>query len=425
MRTCGGGAGGCWPGSAPTCCSSGPPGPGRSVGCGGGSTSPGSTGGRAPSPPRTPPAPGPRSTPWPAATSPTAPAPHIEGARAKALTDLVAGNATIDTVLTLTVPATAADRAAQQPPPARAPSRGPLPPGPSRRATTGRPGRGRPGRGQRARRRRTGPGLPEVAHRHAGPASTAQVAPCHPVTGALLDHLAPTRTTHAPAHRSDRRRRCRPADTGALDVRSRRRPGSGPTRYRPSSPAWRNGSGPATAAAASPAAPRRRVLRPRPRPALADGPTADANLICLCRRHHRVKQRPGWRVTLAADGSRDLDRPHRPGPHHPPRRRPDQRPRSPAPPRRHRRPRQQSTSRTRTLIPDGPHSELEFLLEHHAAPARGSAQPRPRPGATTTADPTASTSSRPPTTIAVDRDAWHRCPRTPAPSAHDDDQPAF
>ena len=33
------------------------------------------------------------------------------------------------------------------------------------------------------------------------------------------------------------------------------------------------------------------------------GPTADTNLICLCRRHHRVKQRPGWRVTLAADGT--------------------------------------------------------------------------------------------------------------------------
>ncbi len=33
------------------------------------------------------------------------------------------------------------------------------------------------------------------------------------------------------------------------------------------------------------------------------GPTADTNLICLCRRHHRVKQRPGWAVALAPDGT--------------------------------------------------------------------------------------------------------------------------
>jgi hypothetical protein len=38
----------------------------------------------------------------------------------------------------------------------------------------------------------------------------------------------------------------------------------------------------------------------RPWPA---GPTADHNLICLCRRHHRVKQRPGWRATLAGDAT--------------------------------------------------------------------------------------------------------------------------
>ena len=31
------------------------------------------------------------------------------------------------------------------------------------------------------------------------------------------------------------------------------------------------------------------------------GPTTDDNLICLCRRHHRIKQRPGWQVTLTPD----------------------------------------------------------------------------------------------------------------------------
>ena len=31
------------------------------------------------------------------------------------------------------------------------------------------------------------------------------------------------------------------------------------------------------------------------------GPTEAANLMCLCRRHHRVKQRAGWRVRLLPD----------------------------------------------------------------------------------------------------------------------------
>ena len=33
------------------------------------------------------------------------------------------------------------------------------------------------------------------------------------------------------------------------------------------------------------------------------GPTAPDNLIALCRRHHRLKQRPGWRVRLDPDGT--------------------------------------------------------------------------------------------------------------------------
>ncbi|KRE43706.1 HNH endonuclease signature motif containing protein [Knoellia sp. Soil729] len=32
------------------------------------------------------------------------------------------------------------------------------------------------------------------------------------------------------------------------------------------------------------------------------GPTAARNLMCLCRRHHRIKQRPGWSVRLEPDG---------------------------------------------------------------------------------------------------------------------------
>ncbi len=38
----------------------------------------------------------------------------------------------------------------------------------------------------------------------------------------------------------------------------------------------------------------------RPWPA---GPTNDTNLLTLCRRHHRIKQAPGWRLRLAPDGT--------------------------------------------------------------------------------------------------------------------------
>ncbi len=57
------------------------------------------------------------------------------------------------------------------------------------------------------------------------------------------------------------------------------------------------------------------------------GPTADTNLICLRGRHHRVKQRPGWSITLAPDATVTVTvtwtEPHRPGPHHHTRRRAD------------------------------------------------------------------------------------------------------
>jgi len=33
------------------------------------------------------------------------------------------------------------------------------------------------------------------------------------------------------------------------------------------------------------------------------GPTSAANLLTLCRRHHRIKQRPGWVVRLSPDGA--------------------------------------------------------------------------------------------------------------------------
>ena len=90
--------------------------------------------------------------------------------------------------------------------------------------------------------------------------------PCHPVTGALRSDLAteayrPPRRLAAHVRRRDRRCRFPGCHAAArftdLDH-----------------------------------------VRPWP-----TGPTADRNLLSLCRRHHRIKQRPGWSVTLHADGT--------------------------------------------------------------------------------------------------------------------------
>ena len=105
------------------------------------------------------------------------------------------------------------------------------------------------------------------------------------------------------------------------------------------------------------------------------GPTTATNLACLCRRHHRVKQRPGWTATLHPDATRS------PGPT------PPAGPASPTP----------STTSTRSssppapptppdpapagipslTLPDAPHSTLEHRHEHHLG------APRPRPACRT------------------------------------------
>ncbi|MGB7818743.1 MAG: HNH endonuclease signature motif containing protein [Ornithinibacter sp.] len=106
----------------------------------------------------------------------------------------------------------------------------------------------------------------------------------------------------------------------------------------------------------------------RPWPA---GRTTALNLICLCRRHHRIKQRPGWRVTLADDGTATWTDP-------------TGRTRTTAPVDAPvvavlSTPVAQSltppgvgagagaTSPPRAVVPDGPHDILEFHLEHLAA----------------------------------------------------------
>uniref|UniRef100_UPI00262AB081 HNH endonuclease signature motif containing protein n=2 Tax=uncultured Phycicoccus sp. TaxID=661422 RepID=UPI00262AB081 len=91
------------------------------------------------------------------------------------------------------------------------------------------------------------------------------------------------------------------------------------------------------------------------------GPTTAINLATLCRRHHRTKQRPGWRAVLHPDATMTWTDPtgrHRTT--HPT----DQRHHAtlpdtgtdPTPP---------APGTPSLAVPDGPHSPLDFTLEHH------------------------------------------------------------
>ena len=366
---------------------------------------------------------------------------HIEAARGKALTDLVAGQASIDTVLTITVPATglthdkhdvhdAAGRGADDLVEVTGPA-GNQPVFVSRDWVTAM---ATPTARPRSRVKAKAPTSstptptpssdtepePEPESKSGSkPASgsrsqTVQVAPCHPDTGALVDpattpaanalathHAAPKDHPGTPpepaqalgpppqapggaAGGADAEidgRRVDEASTvprvaAAADIDGERVDGAvtlrriaagfGAGAYRPSA-----------SMAKRVKARDRRCRFPgctvaavfcdldhvRPWP---NGPTTDTNLICLCRRHHRVKQRPGWSAALAADGTVTWTDPTG-----------RVRTTAPAdaltctilgsaatPP-----PAPASTSTTLTDLPDGPHSTLEFHLEHHVATA--------------------------------------------------------
>ena len=195
----------------------------------------------------------------------------IDRARSQALLDLVTGSATIQTVVTLTVPAPPDGPIPPEPPrsgpsPQAPPSAGPSPQGPASPGSPGSPydlvevsiGP----RGERALVSRT---FVERVVSDTG-SSGAVRRPCHPGSGALLDDRT------SPSYR--------PPPALAVLVRQR----DGRCRFPGCHVSARFCD----------------LDHVRPWPL---GPTAARNLICLCRRHHRVKQRLGWRLRLHPDAT--------------------------------------------------------------------------------------------------------------------------
>ena len=189
--------------------------------------------------------------------------PGIERARAKALTDPLASRATVEVALSLTVPADHIDSGGEVP-------------------------------GRRDGRAVVASAL-DAGSMALGDARLVEVTGLHAgdpvlVSGGWLRRLAGEAGRIA-AQPCDRR-------TGALQERTSR----AETAYRPSPKLAlfvgsrdRRCRFPGCSVAA-------RFcdldhVRPWPQ-----GPTAASNLMCLCRRHHRIKQYPGWRVRLAQDG---------------------------------------------------------------------------------------------------------------------------
>lgn len=175
----------------------------------------------------------------------------VEQARAKALTDLVLAHSTVTVSVVLTVPADAGPSSGGTAMPAGVPAAAATVASAERDDDLVEVGGLRPAE-------------PSLVPRswldaHLAPGSAA--VECDGVSGAVLDRRQTTSY--------------RPPETMASVVRAR----DGRCRFPGCSVAARFCD----------------LDHVRPWPA---GPTAADNLACLCRRHHRIKQRPGWRVRM-------------------------------------------------------------------------------------------------------------------------------
>ncbi len=188
-----------------------------------------------------------------------------------------------------------------------------------------------------------------------------RVRACHPATGAITDDLPDTAPGRGPG-----------SDAAADRGRNRGGAAADPGPYRPPPPLAelvrardRHCRFPGCHVAA--------VFcdldHVRPWPA---GPTAADNLACLCRRHHRVKQRPGWTARLHPDATLTWTDPtgatrttHPPDALHPlvlPHRGDEP---------------SHATHQPRLDLPEAPHSTLEFTLEHRLAAVTVRTAPAP------------------------------------------------
>ncbi|MDF3044564.1 MAG: hypothetical protein K0R30_792 [Ornithinibacter sp.] len=223
----------------------------------------------------------------------------VEQARGKGLTDLVTGNATVDVDVVLTVPATVT---------------------PAEASTVSAPVVDDAGDALRAVPSATVDGLAVDAPRGSAPSRTSTprrplrgddlvevqgARPSEPLLvprGWLRDHLATSslRSTSGAGERPHQTvAACDPLSGARLDAAN----DLATTSYRPSASLValvRARDGRCRFPGCAVAARFCDLDHARRWPA---GSTQAVNLMCLCRRHHRVKQSPGWSVRLARDGT--------------------------------------------------------------------------------------------------------------------------
>ena len=208
---------------------------------------------------------------------------NIEQARGRALTDLVISNATIDVQVVLTVPADTepAD-------------------GDSQRATTAA------GCGERSPHKGAAAASATASARPDGHDDLVQVQGARPSEPLLVrrDWLRDRLATQTPAMQRREAVRppfvpCDPLTGARLDPDDH----LATEAYRPGAELAalvRARDGRCRFPGCSVAARFCDLDHVRPWPT---GPTTADNLLTLCRRHHRIKQRPGWRARLAPDGT--------------------------------------------------------------------------------------------------------------------------